>query len=200
MFRTNLQAAFNVVRETREVEDPWGLGIVFDVYRDDAPTYQSRLTAIRLEDPMFAGAFNAVARAQMRALIEGREFGDEDFKAAALTQVDTTEVPADLVARMSEQGIRETALRIAGWRGLVDENGADVPFSPEHSLELLRSPEWVPEDRPLGGQTLGAALRALVTKEAIEHANEHAVYVEAAEKNSERSSAGAPTTSASSTT
>jgi len=153
---TNLQARFRAVRDVRTVTDPWGLGWSVDIRRDGCAALAKLRDELMLRNPMVVGAMEAVVRgAFVSEVTKDKTKGQEALERAVL------DFKPDAAAILAVNGDDERfdAARAAGWRGLTDEKGEPVPYSPEMALELLRSEEWVDEGLPYGKQPLGRAIR-----------------------------------------
>lgn len=161
--RTNLQNKFRAVRDVRTVLDPWGMGWAVQIRRDGCEFLRKLRDDLILSNPMMVSAMQAGARAVFMAKATGNAAKASEALERAASEFN---LPASSILSAGDDDEKLDAARFAGWSGLTNEHGAVVPFSAETALELLRSEEWIDEGLPLGGQTLGKALRAWVGEES----------------------------------
>lgn len=185
MFKTNLQAKFGLVSDVRKVADPWDLGIVFDVRRIDCDEYQAWARERQKASPLTALMIRAQGKAILRAIAGGRKaVSEEELRAALVEAADKAELTVEDFEKFTHESSEGTVHLIAGWSGLTDaETGAPIPCTPEAALQLLKSPEFVPEGAPFGGQSLGRAINAFLLQEAATSSAYRAGYLEAASGN-----------------
>lgn len=184
MLKTNLHAKFGIVADVRPVEDPWGLGVVFQVRRIDCVEYQDWLKDRNRANPLFAQLLQTQGRAFLKAFAGGKKKVDQqDITAAILEFADKAELRPEDVERFLAMTNEGAAKLIAGWSGLTDTDGKPVDYSEENARELLESPELVPEEAPYGGQPLGRALNQFLLEEAARSEAYREGYLEGAEKN-----------------
>lgn len=184
MLKTNLHAKFGIVADVRPVEDPWGLGVVFQVRRIDAAEYQDWLKERNRANPLFAQLLQAQGRAFLKAIAGGKKKVDQQEVTAAIVEfADKAELRPEDVDGFLSMTSEGTAKLLAGWSGLLDTDGHPIDFSEANAVELLASPELVPEDAPYGGQPLGRALNQFLLEEAARSEAYRQSYLEGAEKN-----------------
>ena len=169
MLQTNLQAKFRIVNDARPEADPWGYGIVFQVARVGCPEYQKWLKRQQADSPLFRIVLGAAVKAQIKtAGVSGSSDSAAIYAAELSNAADKMDLTAKDLERMLGDSAEGVALLLRDWSGLTDAEGAEVPFSKEAALELLRSEEFVPPDQPYGGQMLGVALQRFLVEKAQE--------------------------------
>lgn len=184
MLKTNLQAKFGIVADVRPVPDPWDMGVIFQVRRIDCAEYQGWLKDRNRANPLFAQLLQVQGRAFLKAIAGGKKRVDQqEINAAIVDFADKAELRPEDVDAFLAMTTEGTAKLLAGWTGLADTNGNAIDYSEENAVELLDSPELVPESAPYGGQSLGRALNQFLLEEAARSEAYRQVYLEGAEKN-----------------
>jgi hypothetical protein len=171
------------LEETREVPDPFGLGVVYSIRHIQHPLYVEHVKA-KGEAPILtllkAKATKAmyIAQAQSRG---DNEKADEQY--GKLIKEYLEDIPEERLV-FSETDIDGVAKLIAGWEG------DDEPYSHAAAVELLSSENAIPvplregEDLLIpAGSALGAALCTWVLYQARQIEQYNAQAMEAVEGN-----------------
>ncbi len=206
MRKTKLQSKFGIVQDVRAVEDPWGLGITFDVRRKGHPAYKA-FAATLAESNKLSQAFQVeLSRQQIKASMTGKKV---DKEAAIDRAIDRAGLDLGSATGFVESNVRRVAHLLDGWSGhAYEDTGEEVPFTLDAAIELLSLENAIDPDLPYatrtiepdeeGGETktiqrtLGEAIMAFLE----EKADEQEAYLEGLAKNSPASSVGVADSSA----
>lgn len=178
------------LEDTRDVLDPFGLGVTYHIHHINHPEYQAHIEEVG-ESPMLE-KLSAVAR--KATFMAGAKARGDDKKAERIFEEEIGALIAaipDEDLKFTEQDIDGIALLIAGW------DGDNEPYSPELAIEALSCDlplirdikEGVDEDGKaefsiLAGSPAGSALGMWVLYQAKQHEEFRAKAVEAVEGNS----------------
>jgi hypothetical protein len=188
---------FQIVRDTFEVSDPYGMGITFCLRRYGSKAHQKFLREQQKKSP--------IQRAAMRAWTEESLLRDGGSPAEVQEAVKkrTLELMKDdidagrldvfeIVERFNDAQLDDAADLIDGWDGMLDASGNSVQHSAETVRELLSIDTVViSNEADYGhGLTLGEALVQFMLERSRKQDETRGLLVEAVEKNSEASAPG----------
>lgn len=207
-------SGFAITSDVLPCSDPWGQGMVFKMHRLGSRRHKQYQRERIESDPITARAITKKVRRELEAARKPEE--PKVVNGAPVVVTDTSAAPApardefqecflEAVDEALEKGTasvfeilsarndsRDLVVALcAGWSGVKDENGADVPFSAEALGELLDVDALAKEGYEYEGEPVGEALVKHLHKFVHEHSLARAKYLEAGEKNSDGSSAGA---------
>lgn len=203
--RTKLQAKFGIVKDVRAVEDPWGLGITFQIRRKGHPAYKAFAEQLAGDNKLSQAFQIELSRQQIKASMTGKKL---DKEAAIDRAIDRVGMDIGSAKGFVESNVRRVAHLLDGWSGHELEDGTPVEFTTEAAIELLSlenpldpalpfatrviEPEEEGAEPKIIHRTLGEALMAFIEEEA----DREEAYLEGLSKNSVASSAGVPASSA----
>jgi hypothetical protein len=125
------------LEETREVPDPFGMGITYEIRHINHPLYKAHVKE-KGEAPLIktlqAKATKAMALAGALSRGDDEKAGRE-FERLLERYID--EIPDEDI-NLSEQDLEGIALLVAGW------DGDDEPYSPEAVAALLKAENPIP--------------------------------------------------------
>jgi len=218
--RLNLASPFAPVRESIEVEDPFGLGVVFLVRPSDHPAVAALFAAkvSGFEGPSRLALGRTSKEIAVRQ-VKGESLSSQQQTEIYMQQIQRAleETPdeawADVVSAASD-GLTADELAehlVIGWRGLVDEDTneecgeplTDHPgyrYSRAVAVEVLSLTTLVPPGNQHAGETVGNALRSMLLAASQGAVKTVAALTESAEGNSASSSGSGPGTGTSSKT
>ena len=196
--RTSLLQAGVALRDVRAVDDPWGIGVVFEIRRASSKFHKQwlkeRSSTSEISRKATAALLRSLGRPRQKS--EGGEHELIEFTAtsALVDLLDDPDVdPQDLLAYAvgGARQIDEALALLKGWSGLVDlDSGADVPYSEEVARQLLEDDSLVAEGQELGGRTFGDALAGWILEQARATDSYRIKVLGGAEKNSGRGPGG----------
>ena len=185
-----LQSTFGVVADVKDHEDPWGLGVIFTIARNDDPTFVAWKQKANSGNPVNQALSEAATRVALRQIGRKKPVGQpegigDDYMTEVATEAERLiKVTPEQVNQYFNDVMLEDALRLLrGWSNNLDEDGKPVPFSEAAARELLTSRQWVPKEKPYGGQSLGMALQRFIVAKSQEHMAAREELIEGAEKN-----------------
>lgn len=205
--KTNLQRRFGIVRDTREVECPFGPGIFFTLRRSGHPAVVAFAEEMAEKAVLVKRFHEAMSRERLRLTMIGKGNEKPNVEAIAKRIFEEDAEPTGMsFQELLTNNVRRIATHIESWRGVEDEEGAPLPFSVEAAMELLQAPEVIGENEPFAEgkltkddgteityrRTLGGALQAWIESE-VESSD---AWIEGARGNLQASSAGGSVASA----
>lgn len=217
--RFGFEAALGVANDAGQCPDPWDLGVLFTIHRYGSKRHRQYLKGRLKRDPLAArtlaklikrGAQQATAKAEPKDVTPPPADGVIDVGAttapeptfqdeyaacygeALVESIDKGEIDVFTVLSSSDDGRDEVLALLEGWSGVTDgDSGEMVAFSPGAAAELLDNETIVKEGFAYAGDTVGEALVKHLRAFAKDHDEARQKFLEAGEKNSEGSSAGA---------
>lgn len=209
-------SGFAVTSDVLPCPDPWDQGMVFKMHRWGSKRHKQFQQSRWESDPLTA---RAMAKKIKRDLAEARAPQEPKLINGAPVVVSDTAPPVaaaptdtlqdcflEAVEELLDKdganvftilanrdGARDEVVALCdGWSGVTDQDsGADVAFSEVAFRDLLDIDAVVREGMAYEGETVGDALTKHLLRFVQEHSLARAKYLEAGEKNSEGSSAGA---------
>jgi len=218
--RFGVETKFRVVEDDQGYPDPWAFGFLLLIHRYDSKQHQRWVKARQREDPLLCEVTYQMAHEQLsdesgegpaaeaakEATATPAAEGAPDlqaevrqdfakrwmsaFRRASLAKLEQDREKAFSLIFDRNDRLEEALDLLFGWRNLTDENGEDVPYDAAAKRQLLTSEVLISEGYG-SGKDLGEALVDFVLEKATESTKRRQKYLEAAEKNSAGSSAGA---------
>lgn len=216
--RFAVETQFGITADVLSCPDPWGQ-ITFHVHRYGSKRHRTYLRARMKEDPLSNRTMAKLLKRGLAAANSKQEpkpvspdaggnvidvgvvapatqeatFADEYqhcFVEAVSEALDRGEITVFEMNGNTDKALDEVLALLEGWDAKY-EDGSPVPFTRENALELLTTDTVVKDGQPFEGETVGDVLVKHLQEFAQAHDVTRRRYLEAAEKNSEGSSAGA---------
>lgn len=193
--------------DTVNIQDPWGMGLSLEVFRDGAIELQKRRRKINLGNPILQRMNRVIGAGALLSIGAGGRPGGEEMAELLRREADRLELTPEEGETLMRQMVLEAAAKIKSWSGtaVVDaETKQEIACTTEAKIELLEHPLLLPEGEPFGGKEVGSALVQIIHDAAAGQEVTREKYLADLGKGSGSTSAGdsaaSPTTLTSSET
>lgn len=152
------------VSDTVIVQDPWGMDLHLEIFREGAKELRRLVREEQRKNPIAHALKLSILKLGVSRFGQ-KTIAIEDFQNQMEKDLEKASPSADQLDEFFAAERRAAAMCIKSWsgKGVLDvETNKPIPCTDEAKVELLESVERIPDGQPMAGLTLGEALIRLV--------------------------------------